>query len=90
MSGAKVGKRAKVKVTVSAPAGKATGTVKVVARGKTLGKATIKKGKATITLPRSFANKAKTKAITVKYSGSSTVSGKSTTVKVKVTKAARR
>ena len=90
VSGVTVGKRVKVKVSVTAPAGKATGTVKVVAGGKTLGKARIKKGKATIMLPRSFTNAAKTKAVTVKYSGSSTVSGKSTTVKVKVTKAARR
>ncbi|MDM7855988.1 Ig-like domain-containing protein [Cellulomonas alba] len=61
---------------------KATGTVRVYKGSVVVGKASVKAGKATIHLPRSW--KAKTYKLTVKYSGSSTVAGSSTTTKVVV------
>ncbi|WP_158615090.1 Ig-like domain repeat protein [Cellulomonas sp. PhB150] len=54
---------------------KATGTVRVYRGSTYVGKATVKSGRATIHLPRSW--KAKSYALTVKYSGSTTVAAAS-------------
>ena len=73
------GKGATLKATVYSDV-TATGTVKVYKGSTYVGKATVKHGKATIHLPKSW--KAKTYKLTVKYSGSTTVTSSQTTVKV--------
>ena len=61
---------------------KATGTVRVYRGSTFVGKATVKSGRASIHLPRSW--KAKTYTLTVKYSGSTTVAAASATAKLVV------
>jgi hypothetical protein len=87
VSSAKVayGKSAKVTVKVTGKGGTPTGTVKV-AEGKTSrGSATLKSGKATITLPKTLS--VGTHTFKVTYQGSTSFKASSDTVKVKVTKA---
>jgi hypothetical protein len=73
---------AKLVVRVASPAGAATGTVTVKLKGKTVGSAALKGGKATVKLKK-FAKKGK-QTLTVTYGGSATVVGASKTVKVTV------
>lgn len=73
----------KVKVTSATGVG-ASGTVKFYSGSTKLKKATLKKGAASYTLPKF--TKTGTKTITVKYSGSSTVTSGKGSVKLKVTK----
>jgi len=61
---------------------KATGTVRVYRGSTYVGKATVKSGRATIHLPRSW--KAKTYTLTVRYSGSTTVAAASAKAKLVV------
>lgn len=75
-------KKAKVKVTVTAPGADISGTVLVKVRGKAAGSATVgTNGKATITLPKYKKGSYK---VVVTYLGSDNLQGSSTTLTLKV------
>ncbi len=77
--------KAKIAVTVNTPAGvPANGKVTVTYKGKKVGTATARNGKATVTLKK-FTSKGK-KKLRVTYAGSSTVKGGSTSLTVTVKK----
>lgn len=77
--------KAKIAVTVTTPPGvPANGKVTVTYKGKKVGTATVRHGKATVTLKK-FTSKGK-KRLRVTYAGSSTVKGGSTSLTVTVKK----
>lgn len=74
------GKKAKGKVTVTATGASATGSVKIMKGSTTLKTATLKNGKATITLPKLTKGKNTLKAV---YAGNADVAGSSKSFTIK-------